>query len=144
MTDNNSLEDPAGPAILFVDDVDVIVDELKTMLALRGIAALGAGTLDAAIAALVLAPSIRLVASDIRLHDEAGEDLVARVAAHDQLRDRNLRFLFMTGDVMRFSEGATIEGHPLLLKPVQPQVLIRTVFDLLGRDEYQPGGGARA
>ena len=123
---------PPNPVLLFVDDVPEIVDELVTMFALHDVPAVTAGCLAAALQAICDFPSIRLVASDVRLADEKGEDLLALVADHPQLAGRSLSFLFMTGDLMRFSNEPTLDGHPLLLKPVHPARLLETAFGLLG------------
>lgn len=125
---------PANPRLLLVDDIPDIVEELVTMFDLRGIPAIGASSVGEAMDRLREFASIELVASDIRLNDEEGEDLLALSAEESSLQSRNLRFLFMTGDVMRFGQDDHLEGHPLLLKPVPPQLLLDKVFGLLRRE----------
>lgn len=119
------------PRVLLLDDVGEIVDEICTIFRLRGVVAVGARDLAGAIALLEQFDTLSLVASDIRLGDEEGADIVALVAANRKLAGRRIDFLFMTGDVMRFAAGATIAGHPLLLKPVHPDRLLETSFALL-------------
>lgn len=137
MTDEIHAHDPrvavgdSVPRVLLVDDVPDIVEEVCTIFRLRGVPAIGACDLAQAIALLERFPSVALVASDIRLGDEEGADIVALVAANQKLAGRNIGFVFMTGDVMRFAEGATIQGHPVLLKPVHPDQLLATSFALL-------------
>lgn len=131
---------PTHATVLFVDDVNEIVDELVTMLSLRSIPAVGAHSLSSALSALQSNSEIRLIVSDVRLHGEAGEDIIKLVSQNEQLASRNLKFLFLTGDVMRFELGATIEGHPILLKPVRPSELIATIFKLLGLSETAMSG----
>lgn len=121
----------SSPRVLLVDDVEEIVEEVCTIFRLRGVPAVGARDLAEAIAMLERFESLALVASDIRLGDEEGADIIRRVSARSSLAGRRIDFLFMTGDVMRFAEGATIEGYPLLLKPVHPDLLLDTSFALL-------------
>lgn len=120
-----------APRVLLLDDVEEIVEEICTIFRLRGVPAVGACDLAEAIAMLERFDSLALVASDIRLGDEEGADIISLVAANPSLSDRRIAFLFMTGDVMRFDEGAMIDGHPLLLKPVAPDQLLATSFCLL-------------
>lgn len=120
-----------APRVLLLDDVQEIVDEICTIFQLRGVQAVGACKLSEAIAVLETHESIALVASDIRLGDEEGADIISLVASHPSLATRKLAFLFMTGDVMRFAEGAMIEGYPLLLKPVAIDQLLAASFTLL-------------
>jgi len=119
------------PLVLLLDDVREIVEEVCTIFRLRGIHAVGACDLGEATAQLERFGSIALVASDIRLGAEEGADIIARVAANPRLAHRAIAYVFMTGDVMRFAPDATIEGHPLLLKPVHPDHLLKTSLALL-------------
>jgi CheY-like chemotaxis protein len=131
-TRDASVSDEAfAPRVLLLDDVREIVEEVCTIFLLRGVPAVGACDLAEAIAMLERFETLALVASDIRLGDEEGADIISLVAAHPSLADRGIAFLFMTGDVMRFAEGAMIDGHPLLLKPVQPEQLLDISFALL-------------
>lgn len=120
-----------APRVLLLDDVRDIVDEVCATFGFHGVGAVGACSLAEAVDVLERFPSIGLVASDIRLGDEEGADIIALVAAHAGLARRTIDFLFMTGDVMRFAEGATIQGCPVLLKPVHPDRLLELSFALL-------------
>lgn len=120
-----------APVVLLLDDVEDIVAELLTMFTLRGIPGAGAHSLQDALAKLRAWPSISLVISDMRLRDEAGEDMITLVKTDPDLRQREFRFVFMTGDVMRFAGQDTIEDHPILLKPVHPQRLLEVVTRIL-------------
>jgi CheY-like chemotaxis protein len=140
MRDNRAtgaLTNPDGsdPRVLLVDDVEEIVEEVCTIFRLRGVPAVGAGNLAEAIAMLERFGSLVLVASDIRLGDEEGADIVRLVSTHPAFAHRRIDFVFMTGDVMRFAEGATIAGYPLLLKPVHPDRLLETSFALMSARE---------
>lgn len=127
----SSPHEDAAPVALLLDDVEDIVAELLTMFTLRGIPCAGAHSLREALAKLRALPSISLVISDIRLRDEAGEDMITLVKMDPDLRQRDFRFVFMTGDVMRFAGQDTIEDHPILLKPVHPQRLLELVKGIL-------------
>ena len=127
----------ANPSILIIDDVKEIVEELTTMLNLLDMPATGAYSLTGALAILEREPSIRVVSCDIRLSSESGSDLIDLVAERPALAARDLAFLFMTGDAMRFDATSTITGHPVLMKPVQPAELVRALRKLLRKGSPQ-------
>lgn len=123
--------------MLLLDDVEDIVSELLTMFHLRGIACAAAQSLSEALGKLRAHPSITLIISDIRLRDEAGEDMISLVKTDPALKDRQFRFVFLTGDVMRFGGQEMIENHPILFKPVHPQRLLDTVNAILAKPTLQ-------
>jgi CheY-like chemotaxis protein len=100
-------------------------------LQLHGIAAVGAETLDQGIAALEHGPEIRVIACDVRLGEESGFDIVARIAAHPALSARPFHYVFITGDPLGCNSLPAALPHSLLTKPVRPRVLIGLVKDLL-------------
>jgi len=129
--------------VLLVDDVNAIVEELLTFMELHGIPAIGVSDLDEAMAALEANPTIRVLACDVRLGRESGLSIVSRIQSHLQLRERPFRYLFITGDPIRTDSTLTMPDHQVLTKPVQPQVLIEVLRNLLGEleESTQQGGG---
>ncbi|MFT4053288.1 MAG: response regulator [Novosphingobium sp.] len=118
--------------VLLIDDVDAIVEELLTFMALHDIAAVGVADLDQAMAMLEQHASIRVLACDVRLGGESGLSIVSRIRTHATLRDRTFRYLFITGDQLRLDPDLALPDHLVLTKPVQPQVLISTLNSMLG------------
>lgn len=117
--------------VMFVDDVDAIVEELITLMELHGIQAVGAADLDQAVQMLEYEPAVQVLCCDLRLAQQFGMEIVSRVGRHPVLCDRNLKYLFVTGDKSLFS-GVTKQGqYQVLSKPVHPAVLVRTIQDML-------------
>lgn len=125
------------PSILVVDDVASIVRELVIMLNLQSLPATGAHSLDEALDLLLEHPSLRVVACDVRLNGESGADLVVGVKSNPVLAARDIRFVFMTGDAMRYDSSTPIHGYQVLMKPVLPGVLVAALSALIneGRAE---------
>ena len=123
------------PAILVVDDVMPIVRELVTMLNLMEMPARGARSISEALAVLIDNDSLRIVACDVRLNGESGADLVLGVRQNPSLADRNIHFVFMTGDAMQYDSATPIHGYPVLMKPVPPAVLVSTLSTLLKKGQ---------
>lgn len=126
--------DDAGPLVLVVDDVVAIVEELVDLLALRGIAAIGAHALREAIALLEQEPTIRIVACDVRLGRESGLEIIALVGANPALSERLFHYVFVTGDPMTIGNLSAIPDASILTKPVQPKALIQLFRELLDQD----------
>lgn len=123
-----------SPVILIIDDVADIVDEMIQMLALLDLPAVGARSVATGIARLGQNPDIRLLVCDLRLPGENGADIRARIAGTPGLEDRSLTIIFMSGDTDRL-EAMTVEpGSMILTKPIDPSVLIDTIFACLGMD----------
>lgn len=118
--------------VLLIDDVDAIVEELLTFMALHDIAAVGVADLDQAMTMLERHASIRVLACDVRLGGESGLSIVSRIRAHAELSRRDFRYLFITGDQIRPDPELALPRHLVLTKPVQPQVLIGTLNSMLG------------
>ena len=114
-----------------LDDVRAIVDELITLLQLNGIAAVGAATLDEAMAALEATPSITVVACDVRLGIESGLTILPRIEAHPRLAGRVFHYIFITGDPMHPDCLPAAGERILLTKPVKPRALIDLVKRLI-------------
>jgi CheY-like chemotaxis protein len=120
------------PVILIIDDVTDIVDEMVQMLALLDLPAVGAGSLATGIAQLVRNPDVALLICDLRLRGENGADIRARIAETAGLEDRVFTIIFMSGDTERAEAIAIEPGNIVLTKPIEPSVLIDTVFACLG------------
>ncbi len=126
--------------VLLIDDVSAIVEELLTFMELHGIPAVGVSNLDQAIAALEAHPTIRVLACDVRLGHESGLSIVSRVQEHAMLGRRDFRFLFMTGDQITADVDAATPNYLILTKPVQPQLLIGALLQMLGEAAVEEGG----
>lgn len=123
----------AGSAVvLFVDDVDAIVEELLTLMMLHGIRSVGATDLDQAIKVLERETEVRVLCCDLRLAHESGLEIVGRVAKHPVLRIRNLQYLFVTGDKSIADTSSLVVEHQVLSKPVDPGMLVDKLKSMLG------------
>jgi CheY-like chemotaxis protein len=118
--------------VLLVDDVTEIVEELLTFMELHGIPAVGVSDLDEAMAALEGNPAIRVLACDVRLGRESGLMIVSRIRDHAVLCQRPFNYLFITGDPLLQDPSLQMPDHMVLTKPVQPQILIDVLRDMLG------------
>lgn len=122
---------PERPKILVIDNVEEIVEELLTLMALHKIPGAGAHDLDGALDVLKREPSIRAISCDVRLDDESGLDIIARVESSPDLKDREFRYLFVTGDQMQLDHLSSTSDLAVLSKPVQPRVLIEKLKRML-------------
>lgn len=113
-----------SPQVLIVDDVCDIVDEILTFLQLNDILGVGASDLGEAMHVLEKTKSIRLVFCDIRLACENGLEIIQRVSQHAELIQRKLKFVFLSGEDMISECVDGDRGYMLLLKPVQPAMLL--------------------
>lgn len=120
------------PTLLIVDDVDDIRAEMIEMFDLVGFAAKGAGSIEPALDLLRGHSGIRIVLCDLRLRGECGADLGSRVREDPALSARALDFLFLTGDPA-MADLVDPQLGKVLLKPVDPGLLIRTVEALVGK-----------
>ncbi|KMS51114.1 histidine kinase [Novosphingobium barchaimii LL02] len=129
--------------VLLIDDVREIVEELLTFMELHGIPAVGVSDLDEAIAALEGNPAIRVLACDVRLGRESGLTIVSRIRNHTVLCQRPFNYMFITGDPLLQDPTLQMPDHMVLTKPVQPQILIDVLRDMLGELENstQQGDG---
>lgn len=118
--------------VLLIDDVRAIVEELLTFMDLHGIPAIGVSDLDEAMAALEENPALCVLACDVRLGRESGLGIVPRIREHAELRNRPFRYLFITGDQIDQDSSLFMPEHHVLTKPVQPQILIDVLKELLG------------
>jgi len=135
----------SSPLVLLIDDVTAIVEELLTFMELHGIPAVGVSDLDQAVAALEANSAIRVLACDVRLGQESGLSIVSRIREHALLCERDFRYLFITGDQLRADPALAMPEHQVLTKPVQPQLLIATLNELLGgvAETSENAGGVR-
>ncbi|WP_240198047.1 response regulator [Novosphingobium sp. P6W] len=120
---------------MLIDDVTEIVEELLTFMELHGIPAVGVSDLDEAMAALEGNPAIRVLACDVRLGRESGLMIVSRIRDHAVLCQRPFNYLFITGDPLLQDPSLQMPDHMVLTKPVQPQILIDVLRDMLGELE---------
>ncbi len=123
------------PTVLVIDNVEAIVVELLTLMAMNRIPAVGAHHLDGALDLLRREPNIRAISCDVRLDDESGLDLIERVERCEELRERPLRYLFVTGDQMQLDHLNRSSDLAVLSKPVQPRVLVEAVRHMLSPGE---------
>jgi CheY-like chemotaxis protein len=119
------------PTVLVIDNVEEIVDELLTLMALHKIPAAGAYDLDGALEVLKREPAIRAISCDVRLDDESGLDIIGRIDSCQALRERPFSYLFVTGDQMQLDHLNSMSDLAVLSKPVQPGVLIDTMKRML-------------
>jgi CheY-like chemotaxis protein len=132
------------PTVLVVDNVEEIVEELLTLMALHKIPATGAYDLDGALEVLKREPDVRAISCDVRLDRESGLDIVSRIADCPALHTRPFRYLFVTGDQMQLDALTGSGDLAVLSKPVQPRVLIDTLQQmLLPADPRQPAPAVR-
>ncbi len=124
-----------SPTVLVIDNVEAIVGELLTLMAMNRIPAVGAYDLDGALDLLRREPNIRAISCDVRLDDESGLDLIERVERCEELRERPLRYLFVTGDQMQLDHLNRSSDLAVLSKPVQPRVLVEAVRHMLSPGE---------
>lgn len=120
--------------VLVIDDVVAIVEELVILLTLHGIGAHGASNLADALSMLGHSPEIQVIACDVRLAGESGLEIVPRIRAHPELRDRPFRFLFMSGDPMQLQHFPPATAHRVLTKPIHPGRLMRAIGEMLDED----------
>jgi CheY-like chemotaxis protein len=119
------------PAILIVDDVSDIVEEMIQMLDLLDLAAVGAHSIDAAINQLRAHAAVRVVVCDLRLPGESGTSILKRIDADEALARRNIAYMFMTGDADQARMVASLSNGVVLTKPINPRTLIETIATLL-------------
>jgi len=119
------------PAVLVVDDVLAIVEELLTLMQLHGISARGKSNLDDALAVLEREPGIRVICCDVRLGRESGLEVVGRIRDHAELCERAFRYLFVTGDQTQIDRLNLTSETTVLSKPVQPALLMDTIKRML-------------
>jgi CheY-like chemotaxis protein len=119
------------PAVLVVDDVIAIVEELLTLMQLHGILARGESNLDDALAVLEREPAIRVICCDVRLDRESGLEVVGRIRDHAELCKRAFRYIFVTGDQTQIDRLNLTSGTTVLSKPVQPALLMDTIKRML-------------
>lgn len=109
------------------------------MLELLDMAAIGATSIATAMPLLAVHPDIRLLICDLRLPGENGADLGIRIAERPDLKDRRFKIIFMSGDIDRVEAMKVERGQIILTKPIDPSVLIDTIFECL---DDGPGPGA--
>lgn len=116
---------------LVVDDFEAIVDEMTSLLQRQGIPAIGATTLDEAEAVLERSPKVRVIACDVRLDRECGLDIIARIRRNGALQARPFHYAFITGDPISAETLSLQKAHPVISKPVRPDILIALFRNLL-------------
>ncbi|MDB5701071.1 MAG: histidine kinase [Sphingomonadales bacterium] len=104
------------------------------MLALLDLPAIGARSIATGIAQLNQNPDVALLICDLRLPGENGADIRARIAGAAGLEDRVFTIIFMSGDTERAEAMAVEPGNIILTKPIEPSVLIDTIFACLDLD----------
>lgn len=117
-----------NPRVLVIDDFVSLVEEILFLLDLMGIEAVGAHGLDEGMMALRLHGNIKVVLSDVRLPSGSGFDLHGRINADPDLSGRQLRYLFMSGE-MQFSLPAM--PCEIYTKPVDMTELIGRIRSIL-------------
>lgn len=117
-------------AVLVVDDVLPIVEEMLTLLELRNIPAAAASSLEEAVQALEECTDVTVVVCDVRLGRASGFDLIERVKLNAALSARSIEYVFVTGDPMGVDEIPGGMKPTILTKPVRPGELIGLINEL--------------
>gem|GEM_PF-4970605 len=115
--------------VLVIDDVADIVAEMIAMFRLAGLYCIGAGSISEGLARLRDDAAIGLIICDLRLRHEDGMSLVARLRDDPALASRAIDIMFMTGDGADQVRLRQLPGVTMLLKPIDPDLLIRLVLE---------------
>jgi len=116
-----------GIRVLVVEDDYVVADALRYLIhGYGGSVTAIVPSVERALEALAVGP-VDIAVLDINLHGKS----VVPLAEH--FRARDVPFLFLTGygDARLLPEH--LREHPRLAKPVEPELLVRTMLDLCGR-----------
>ncbi|MEL6652293.1 MAG: response regulator, partial [Bacteroidota bacterium] len=78
-----------------------------------------------------------LILSDLNMPDMGGEELISWIRAQDESQIRELPVIVLTGetDINIRDRLNTMSVEGFLTKPIQPEVLLETLADLLGSRE---------
>lgn len=132
-TDRTGLQ-PAGHAVLVVDDDRGVLRLTARMLRLEGYTVLEAASGPEALRVLETEPDIRVVVTDVVMPGMHGLDLAARILE----RERRPEVVLMTGHAAELSSQLERRDPtlPLLLKPFTSQQLVKTVRRVLGGERH--------
>lgn len=124
-----------GGVVLAIDDQADLLEDLSTMLTLRGWRVLTASTPDEACAVVLAGPTPDVVLTDYRLGDRVTG--LSAIRAVERSLGRELPAVIVTGDTAphRIAE-ANATGYPVLHKPLDGHVLDSTLREAASR---QPG-----
>lgn len=122
--------------LLIVDDEEELVSAVVDRLELRGIEAAGATSGDEAIG-LLRERDFDVVILDVRMPGLGGIDVLRTIRRHRP----DLRVILMTGhgSAKEIELGQRMGAAAYLQKPVDLEVLLETVQDVLGRAENPAG-----
>lgn len=113
---------------ILVDDEEDILPEYQEMLELAGFDSITTSNPEEAFRIVCRNPEIQLVVTDLRMARLDGASLIRQLK--ETLPERKLRFIVITGDATIAHDPALV-GGPVLLKPVDRNLLIQSVSEAL-------------
>jgi CheY-like chemotaxis protein len=134
----NSL-DRTQALVLVVDDEQMVLDEVRTVLTSTGFVCECCTTAESAIAVAETAlPD--LILSDVNLHGASGVEMCQRIRQNRVLADVPVMFLSaaQVPDIIRRSDG--FHGTYYLRKPFAAEVLVELIDRALGTARTLVGG----
>ncbi len=114
-----------APRILLVDDEQAILPEYQEFLELEGFDALTTFDPEHAVVMVAQDPEIMVVVTDLRMAKLDGIGLI-RALRHRLPPERQIEFIVLTGDASSQPDLNTL-GVPVLIKPADPDELVRTI-----------------
>jgi len=118
-------------SVLIVEDNFLIAMNLKTEFEAKGWQIIGPSPNSKEALAYIQSQQIDVACLDFNLEHNTSED-VAKA-----LLEKNIPFLFLTGDDLELQETDYGEEPPILLKPIDMKELLSTTMKLLNREEKQ-------
>ena len=116
--------------ILIVDDDEYILEETSEALVDEGYECFVASSVDAAVEIVETTPGIILILTDLKMPEKTGIDLINIV---ETKFEENIKFVIMSGHGSADVIGErSIAAHPFLKKPLDIQLLTKTVASVLG------------
>ena len=118
---------PHGRLILVVDDLPTNNELMRSILQSRGYRVRSAQTIEEALAS-ARAEHPALVLSDLHLGHQSGIDLARQLRSSPEFADVVIAFTTSTG---RLSDLDSIADVAVILRPIEPEALLRRVAELL-------------
>ncbi len=115
--------------ILVVDDDELVREMMSRFLSLKGYHVIEAATADEAVS-LLDANSVDVVLTDVRMPGH-----VDGIGLASWIRDRRpeIRVLIASGYASSAQQAVEVSNNPLILKPYQPEEVVRRVEALARR-----------
>jgi two-component system cell cycle response regulator len=132
-TANENVNSPTGHIILVVDDVPTNIEVVKAAVEPSGFAVVEARSMRQALE-LATGQTLDLVISDVHMPDGSGFDLIRAFKSDESLAKVPFIFLSSTywNDVDK-ARGIALGAEKFLLRPLDPQLLLKEVNETLGR-----------